>query len=776
MRITRSIDDFDSIINLPKLKAHGQMLFTGAVKNLYGMVSGKVKAWRHLTARSSREKFSLMLLGICEQVRPCFTLVDAIDIMEKTGPRNGVLKNAGLIFAGINCISIDWVICEVFSVDAQKVPLLYAAQKYGFAGGRLSDIQIAGVPVSRVRRDDCIFPTVLDDISFSFSKVIKSIMRHVLTLSQQFKTERSQRGNTISGIEVQKAMKMPKNKNSEATPSSDFIRAVVAEDLKANKNNGRVVTRFPPEPNGYLHIGHAKSICLNFGIALENKGICNLRFDDTNPGKEEVEYVESIQADVRWLGFDWGDRLFFTSDYFERLHEYALQLIRHGKAYVCSLSAEEIRDYRGTLTEPGRESPYRTRSIEENLDLFERMRAGEFEDGSHVLRAKIDMASGNLNMRDPVIYRILRATHHRTGNKWRIYPMYDFAHCLSDSMEGITHSICTLEFENNRPLYDWFLDELNCDCHPQQIEFARLNLGYTIMSKRKLMELVQQGHVTGWDDPRMPTLSGLRRRGYTPEAIRDFCERIGVARRESLVDIALLEHTLREDLNKRAPRVMVVLRPLRVVIENYPADRVEELDAVNNPEYPDMGSRKVPFSRVLYIEQDDFREEASKKFFRLAPGREVRLKDAYYVKCVDVVKDENTGEIIELRCTYDPQTRGGWSDDGRKVKGTLHWVSAAHSIEAEVRLYDYLFTKPDPADQKDGDFTRFLNPNSLTVLASCRVEPGLKDAAPGSFYQFLRQGYFCVDCVDSSDARLVFNRTVSLRDSWAKIEKKQRKE
>ena len=776
VRITRSIDDFDSIINLPKLKAHGQMLFTGAVKNLYGMVSGKVKAWRHLTARSSREKFSLMLLGICEQVRPCFTLVDAIDIMEKTGPRNGVLKNAGLIFAGINCISIDRVICEVFSVDAQKVPLLYAARKYGFAGGRLSDIQIAGVPVSRVRRDDCIFPTVLDDISFSFSKVIKSIMRHVLTLSQQFKTERSQRGNTISGIEVQKAMKMPKNKNSDATPSSDFIRAVVAEDLKANKNNGRVVTRFPPEPNGYLHIGHAKSICLNFGIALENKGICNLRFDDTNPGKEEVEYVESIQADVRWLGFDWGDRLFFTSDYFERLHEYALQLIRHGKAYVCSLSAKEIRDYRGTLTEPGRESPYRTRSIEENLDLFERMRAGEFEDGSHVLRAKIDMASGNLNMRDPVIYRILRATHHRTGNKWRIYPMYDFAHCLSDSMEGITHSICTLEFENNRPLYDWFLDELNCDCHPQQIEFARLNLGYTIMSKRKLMELVQQGHVTGWDDPRMPTLSGLRRRGYTPEAIRDFCERIGVARRESLVDIALLEHTLREDLNKRAPRVMAVLRPLRVVIENYPADRVEELDAVNNPEDPDMGSRKVPFSRVLYIEQDDFREEASKKFFRLAPGREVRLKDAYYVKCVDVVKDENTGEIIELRCTYDPQTRGGWSDDGRKVKGTLHWVSAAHSIEAEVRLYDYLFTKPDPADQKDGDFTRFLNPNSLTVLASCRVEPGLKDAAPGSFYQFLRQGYFCVDCVDSSDARLVFNQTVSLRDSWAKIEKKQRKE
>jgi len=768
VRITRSIDDFDSIINLPKLKAHGQMLFTGAVKNLYGMVSGKVKAWRHLTARSSREKFSLMLLGICEQVRPCFTLVDAIDIMEKTGPRNGVLKNAGLIFAGINCISIDRVICEVFSVDAQKVPLLYAAQKYGFAGGRLSDIQIAGVPVSRVRRDDCIFPTVLDDISFSFSKVIKSIMRHVLTLSQQFKTERSQRGNTISGIEVQKAMKMPKNKNSDATPSSDFIRAVVAEDLKANKNNGRVVTRFPPEPNGYLHIGHAKSICLNFGIALENKGICNLRFDDTNPGKEEVEYVESIQADVRWLGFDWGDRLFFTSDYFERLHEYALQLIRHGKAYVCSLSAKEIRDYRGTLTEPGRESPYRTRSIEENLDLFERMRAGEFEDGSHVLRAKIDMASGNLNMRDPVIYRILRATHHRTGNKWRIYPMYDFAHCLSDSMEGITHSICTLEFENNRPLYDWFLDELNCDCHPQQIEFARLNLGYTIMSKRKLMELVQQGHVTGWDDPRMPTLSGLRRRGYTPEAIRDFCERIGVARRESLVDIALLEHTLREDLNKRAPRVMAVLRPLRVVIENYPADRMRD---------PLHGIRKAMGEIVHRVDAPLVACPVVCCPQNAVYDRITHIQVAgCHVKCVDVVKDENTGEIIELRCTYDPQTRGGWSDDGRKVKGTLHWVSAAHSIEAEVRLYDYLFTKPDPADQKDGDFTRFLNPNSLTVLASCRVEPGLKDAAPGSFYQFLRQGYFCVDCVDSSDARLVFNRTVSLRDSWAKIEKKQRKE
>ncbi|MBW2647679.1 MAG: glutamine--tRNA ligase/YqeY domain fusion protein [Deltaproteobacteria bacterium] len=570
-------------------------------------------------------------------------------------------------------------------------------------------------------------------------------------------------------------MKIPNSEQSNSTTPSDFIRTIVAEDVKANKNDGRVHTRFPPEPNGYLHIGHAKSICLNFGIAAENNGICNLRFDDTNPSKEEVEYVESIKADVRWLGFDWDDRLFYASDYFEQFYQYAVQLIKKGKAYVCSLSADEIRGYRGTLTEPGKESPYRTRSIEENLGLFERMRAGEFEDGSHVLRAKIDMASGNLNMRDPVIYRVLRAEHHRTGNKWCIYPMYDFAHCISDSIEGITHSICTLEFEDHRPLYDWFLDELAVDCHPQQIEFARLNLSYTVMSKRKLLELVKEGHVTGWDDPRMPTLSGIRRRGYTPESIRNFCERIGVAKSNSMVDIALLYHCIREELNKRAQRVLAVLRPLRVVIDNYPEDQVEELDADNNPEDPGMGSRKVPFSRVLYIEQEDFREDAPKKFFRLAPGREVRLKHAYYITCVDVIKDEQTGEVIELHCTYDPETRGGWSNDGRRVKGTLHWVSAEHALEAEVRLYDHLFVKADPADGKEGaDFKSYLNPNSLETLTSCRVEPSLAGAAPGSRCQFLRHGYFCVDSVDSSEGRLVFNRTVSLRDSWAKIEKKGR--
>ncbi len=568
-------------------------------------------------------------------------------------------------------------------------------------------------------------------------------------------------------------MSMSNSEKSTSTPS-DFIRTIIAEDLKANKNDGRVHTRFPPEPNGYLHIGHAKSICLNFGIAAENKGgICNLRFDDTNPSKEEVEYVESIKSDVRWLGFDWGDRLFYASDYFEQFYQYAVQLIKKGRAYVCSLSADKIREYRGTLTEPGKESPYRIRSIEENLDLFERMRAGEFEDGSHVLRAKIDMASGNLNMRDPVIYRVLRAEHHRTGNKWCIYPMYDFAHCISDSIEGITHSICTLEFEDHRLLYDWFLDELAVDCHPRQIEFARLNLSYTVMSKRKLLELVKEGHVTGWDDPRMPTLSGMRRCGYTPESIRNFCERIGVAKSNSMVDIALLYHCIREDLNKRAQRVMAVLRPLRVVIDNYPEDQVEELDAENNPEDPGMGSRKVPFSRVLYIEQEDFREDAPKKFFRLAPGREVRLKHAYYITCVDVIKDEQTGEVIELHCTYDPETRGGWSKDGRRVKGTLHWVSVAHSLEAEVRLYDHLFVKANPADGKEGsDFKSYLNPNSLETLTSCRVEPSLAGAAPGSRCQFLRHGYFCVDSVDSSEERLVFNRTVSLRDSWAKIEKK----
>ena len=562
---------------------------------------------------------------------------------------------------------------------------------------------------------------------------------------------------------------------TDSVPSSDFVRNIVVEDLKTNKYGGRVHTRFPPEPNGYLHIGHAKSICLNFGIAADYGGLCNLRFDDTNPTKEEAEYVESIQKDVRWLGFDWDDRLFYASDYFGQLYEYALQLIKKGKAYVCDLSADEIREYRGTLTEPGKDSPYRNRSVEENLDLFERMRAGEFEDGSRVLRAKIDMASPNLSMRDPVMYRILRATHHRTGDKWCIYPMYDFTHCLSDSIEGITHSICTLEFENNRPLYDWFLDELDA-YHPQQIEFARLNLSYTVVSKRMLLELVEQGVVAGWDDPRMPTLSGLRRRGYTPEAIRNLCGRIGVAKADSIVDVTFLEHCIREDLNQRAPRVMGVLRPLKVVIDNYPEDQVEEMEARNNPQDPSMGTRKVPFSRVLYIEQADFREDPPKKFFRLAPGREVRLRYAYFITCVGVVKDEQTGEVVELHCTYDPATRGGSSPDGRKVRGTLHWVSAAHALEAEVRLYDRLFVKANPLDEKDGsDFKSYLNPNSLETLVSCRVEPSLAGALPGSRCQFERQGYFCVD-PDSSGGTLVFNRTVSLRDTWAKIEKAQGRE
>ncbi|MBM4135215.1 MAG: glutamine--tRNA ligase/YqeY domain fusion protein [Nitrospira sp.] len=554
--------------------------------------------------------------------------------------------------------------------------------------------------------------------------------------------------------------------------SSNFIRNIIAEDIQANKYNKRVHTRFPPEPNGYLHIGHAKSICLNFGLAAEFGGLCNLRFDDTNPTKEEVEYVESIKEDVRWLGFDWDDRLYYASDYFEQLYRYAIQLIKTGNAYVCDLSPDEMRGYRGTLTKPGENSPYRNRSVEENLDLFERMRAGEFEEGSRTLRAKIDMASGNLNMRDPVIYRILKATHHRTGDKWCIYPMYDFAHCISDSIEGITHSICTLEFEDHRPLYDWFLDELNV-YHPQQIEFTRLNLSYTVLSKRKLIELVAGGYVTGWDDPRMPTISGLRRRGFTPESIRNFCERIGVARRESMVDMALLEHCLREDLNKHALRVMAVLRPLMVVIDNYPEDQVEELCAINNPEDLEMGTRKVPFSRILYIEQDDFREDPPKQFFRLAPGREVRLRYAYFIKCIRVVKDDRTGEVIELHCTYDPKTRGGDAPDRRKVKATLHWVSAAHALEAEVRLYDNLFIKADPNEGEEGqDFKSYLNPNSLGILKSCRVEPSLAGALPGSNYQFERQGYFCVD-PDSTSHKLVFNRAVSLRDTWAKIEKKQ---
>jgi glutaminyl-tRNA synthetase len=561
---------------------------------------------------------------------------------------------------------------------------------------------------------------------------------------------------------------------NEKAPRSDFVRDIIDEDMKTSKFDGRVITRFPPEPNGYLHIGHAKSICLNFGIAADYPGgKCNLRFDDTNPTKEEEEYVESIKNDVRWLGFDWEDRLFFASDYFEQMCQYAVQLIKAGKAYVCDLTADEIREYRGTLTQPGKESPYRNRSIEENRELFERMRAGEFADGSRTLRAKIDMASPNLNMRDPVMYRILHASHHRTGDAWCIYPMYDWAHGLEDSIEQITHSICTLEFENHRPLYDWFLDELGV-YHPQQIEFARLNLTYTVLSKRKLLELVKGHYVSGWDDPRMPTISGFRRRGYTPEAIRNFCRRIGVAKLDSTVDIALLEHCLREDLNKHAPRVMAVLRPLKVVIDNYPQGEVEEMDAVNNPEDFAAGTRKVPFSRVLYIEQEDFREEPPPKFFRLAPGREVRLRYGYFITCTSVVKDETTGEVSELHCTYDPATRGGDSPDGRKVKATLHWVSAEHALPAEVRLYDHLFAKEDPDDVEEGaDWKTNLNPNSLDVLSPCRVEPSLAGAEPGSRYQFERLGYFCVDR-DSSDGKLVFNRTVTLRDTWAKIEKSQK--
>lgn len=563
---------------------------------------------------------------------------------------------------------------------------------------------------------------------------------------------------------------MAEKSAKEAASSLDFIRTIIEEDIKVNKNDGRVHTRFPPEPNGYLHIGHAKSICLNFGLAREYKGLCNLRFDDTNPTKEEVEYVDSIKEDIRWLGFDWKDREYYASDYFETLYGYAIQLIKAGKAYVDDLSANEIREFRGTLTEPGKESPFRNRSIQENLDLFERMRAGEFPDGARTLRAKIDMASGNLNMRDPVMYRILRASHHRTGNDWCIYATYDWAHGQSDSIEGITHSICTLEFEGHRPLYNWFIEQLGI-FPSRQIEFARLNLSYTVISKRKLLQLVEEGQVSGWDDPRMPTISGMRRRGYTPEAIRDFCDRIGVAKRESTVDIALLEHCLREDLNRRAQRVMAVLRPIRLVIDNYPEDKVEMLEAVNNPEDESMGTRKVPFSRILYIEREDFREDPPKKYFRLAPGREVRLKHAYYVTCKNVIEDDNTGEIVEVHCTYDPETRGGWAKDGRRVKGTLHWVSADHAIDVEVRLYDHLFTLEDSSNVTEGtDFKDYLNPRSLETLTDCKMEPSLKDAAPGERFQFLRQGYFCADA-DSTKEKLVFNRTVSLRDTWAKIEK-----
>jgi glutaminyl-tRNA synthetase len=560
--------------------------------------------------------------------------------------------------------------------------------------------------------------------------------------------------------------------NEQKKPSIDFIRAIINEDLRKNKNDGRVATRFPPEPNGYLHIGHAKSICLNFGIAADYGGTCNLRFDDTDPSGESMEYVESIQSAVRWLGFDWGDREFFASDYFERLYQYAVKLIESGKAFVCSLSPEEIRQYRGTLTEPGKESPYRSRPVAENLDLFKRMRAGEFEEGTHVLRAKIDMASPNIVMRDPILYRIKTEAHYRSGSQWCIYPMYDFAHCLSDSIEGITHSICTLEFEINRPLYDWILDELKIESHPQQIEFARLNLSHTVMSKRKLAELVEGGLVSGWDDPRMPTLAGMRRRGYTPEAIREFCDRIGVAKRDSVVDMELLEHCVREDLNQRAPRVMAVLRPLKLIIDNYPEEKTEEFTAPNHPQDPGMGQRKVPFSRVLFIEQDDFLEDAPKGFFRLTPGREVRLRNAYFIKCEQMIKDKKTGEIIEIHCSYDPATKDGYAPDGRKVKATVHWVSAAHAVQAEIRLYDRLFAVANTAAEAEKagtDFSAFLNLKSLETLTQCYVEPSLAKAAPESRFQFERLGYFCVDAVNSSSKKLVFNRTVTLRDTWAKI-------
>jgi glutaminyl-tRNA synthetase len=553
----------------------------------------------------------------------------------------------------------------------------------------------------------------------------------------------------------------------DAIAARDFIREAIVEDLRSGRFDG-VHTRFPPEPNGYLHIGHAKAICINYGIAEDFQGLYNLRFDDTNPVKEETEYVESQKKDIRWLGFDWEDREFYASDYFEQLYAWALQLIKDGKAYVDSLSPEEIKEYRGAFGVPGKESPYRNRSVAENLDLFERMRAGEFEAGEHVLRAKIDMQSGNMNLRDPVMYRILHAAHHRTGDAWCIYPMYDWAHGQSDSIEGITHSLCDIAYEEHRPLYDWFVEQLGI-YHPRQIEFARLNLSYTILSKRYLLQLVQEGHVKGWDDPRMPTLAGMRRRGYTPEAIRTFMDRIGVAKNESLVDIALLEHCVREDLNKRAPRVMGVLDPLKVVIVNYPEGQEEEFEAENNPEDETAGTRLLPFTRELYVEKEDFREDPPRKWFRLAPGREVRLKHAYYITCVEAIKNEK-GEVVELRCTYDPESRGGGTPDGRKVKGTLHWVSAAHAVDAEVRLYDYLFTKPDPGDVEEGGrFMDNLSPNSLEILASCKVEPSLASAEPGSRWQFLRMGYFCVD-PDSTVNKLVFNRTITLRDTWAKIE------
>ena len=564
------------------------------------------------------------------------------------------------------------------------------------------------------------------------------------------------------------------DETQKSAKPSNFIKEIIDEDLRTNKYNGRVHTRFPPEPNGYLHIGHAKSICLNFGLAEEYNGFCNLRFDDTNPSKEEVEYVDSIKEDIKWLGFDWDDREYYASDYFDQLYEYAIKLIKKGKAYVDSLNSDEIREYRGTPTEPGKESPYRNRSLEENLDLFQRMKAGEFKDGEHVLRAKIDMSSSNMNMRDPVLYRIKHESHHRTGDKWCIYPMYDWAHGQSDSIEGITHSICTLEFENHRPLYDWCIDELEI-YHPQQIEFARLNLNYTVMSKRILLELVKSKIVNGWNDPRMPTLSGLRRRGFTPESIRNFSERIGVAKRDGVIDVALLEHSLREDLNIRAKRIMGVLNPLKVIIDNYPVDKVEELDAINNPEDASMGKRKLPFTRNIFVEKDDFREDPPKKFYRLAPGREVRLRYAYIIKCESFVKDSKTGEIIELHCTYDVDTKSGTGTSNKKVKGTIHWVSASQAINAEVRLYDRLFSVEDPKGNKEKDFKEFLNPDSLKILKNCKVEPSIKSLTTDDRFQLERLGYFCLDKFDSEENELVLNRIVSLRDTWAKIEKSQQK-
>ncbi|MFO7849958.1 MAG: glutamine--tRNA ligase/YqeY domain fusion protein [Spirochaetia bacterium] len=565
-----------------------------------------------------------------------------------------------------------------------------------------------------------------------------------------------------------------KNETAQQEESLNFIERVIEKDLEEGKHGGKVITRFPPEPNGYLHIGHAKSICLNFGLAEKYGGRCHLRFDDTNPAKEEIEYIDSIKEDVRWLGFDWGEHEYYASDYFDQLYELAEKLIIDGKAYIDELSPEKIREYRGTLTEPGKESPYRDRPSEESLDLFRRMRQGEFEEGKYVLRAKIDMASGNLNMRDPALYRIKKTHHHRTGESWTIYPMYDFTHPLSDAIEGVTHSICTMEFEDHRPLYDWVVKETEFPHQPRQYEFARLNLNYTVMSKRILLKLVQEGYVEGWDDPRMPTISGFRRRGYTPEAIRDFADRIGVAKSYSTVDIALLEHCLREDLNARAPRAMAVLRPLKLVIENYPEGEVEWFEAENNPEDPSAGTRKIPFSRELYIEQDDFMENPPKKFFRLAPGREVRLKYAYYITCTDVVKDPDTGEVTEVICTYDPESRGGWTDDGRKVKGTSHWVSAGHAFETTVRLYDHLFTAENPGE-RTGNFLNDFNHNSIGTIYDAKLEPSLKEAKPEEFFQFLRKGYFTVDAVHSEPGTPVFNRSVSLRDTWAKIKKKMEK-